>query len=152
MRYAGWSATARQCASTSPSGACASTDIQRRRAFTRLTPSLLRGEPLGGFVEVADYLVLAVVGRHEATEPGSDLLEGVRITRAHGRQRLLDRRLEARRQVLADDDRIIGDDLRDPDDPQRAPGHLVLARELLEIGQVGRRDLDLLGGYRQDRC
>src|SRR5262245_64832668 len=134
MRYAGWSATARQCTSTSPTGACASTDIQRRRAFTRLTPSLLRGEPLGGLVEVADHLVLAVVGGHEAAKPGADLLERLRVARAHGRQRLLDRRLEARRQVLADDDGIVRNDLRNPDDTQGPPGHLVLARELLEVG------------------
>src|SRR5262245_66368249 len=100
MRYAGWSATARQCTSTSPTGACASTDIQRRRAFTRLTPLLLRGQPLGGLVEVADHLVLAVVGRHEPAEPRADLLERLRATLAHGRQRLLHGRFDGRRQVL----------------------------------------------------
>src|SRR5262249_2057729 len=86
----------------------------RQRAGVELSGRALRRplllEPLGGLVQLADDLVLRVVDLHEApAEEGAALGEGLRRPLLHGHQALLDRLAEGRGQVLAHDDRVVGD-------------------------------------------
>ena len=136
----------------SPAPPCASTDIQRR-APLGVHPAhlLLRRQLLGRFVQLADHLVLP---SSAGTKPPSHAPISLNTS--------------AFRSLIVTSDswiaerRLAGRSLRttmgsfgmsfDTQITRRPPSrHLVLPRELLQVGQIGRGHLHLLVGHGQDR-
>src|SRR6188474_2083680 len=72
---------------------------------------LFRGRELPGRLgHLADHLVLGVVGPDEAADRRAELLEGARVPRPHGDERILHGPAQARRQGLANHDRVVGNE------------------------------------------
>ena len=104
---------------------------------------LLRHQTFGGLIQLADHLIFCVIDCLKATDDRARRGKHLRMFLLHHYERVLDSLAQAIRQVLAHDDRIVGNQFGDPDDAQGTPWYFAFPGQLLQVGEVCRRYLDL---------